>query len=107
MAGFSRMYCIGGLGGFMGADGINPLNALILVGDACIAFFPTYFRKCPSMDNVRKKTEWMKRLNFNLGNDEIPDEWSNLIKEVLPIFRKLNLFEANLIPLELNNYEIK
>ena len=34
MAGFSRIYCIGGLGGFMGADGINPILFQILVGDA-------------------------------------------------------------------------
>ena len=34
MAGFSRIYCIGGEGGFQGADGINPLLGQILVGDA-------------------------------------------------------------------------
>ncbi len=34
MAGFSKIYCVGGLGGFMGADGINPIFFQILVGDA-------------------------------------------------------------------------
>jgi len=34
MAGFSRLYCIGGLGGFEGADGINPIYLQILVGDS-------------------------------------------------------------------------
>ena len=34
MAGFSRMYVLGGEGGFMGADGVNPIELLILVGDA-------------------------------------------------------------------------
>ncbi|MDE0297811.1 MAG: hypothetical protein OXN17_04210 [Candidatus Poribacteria bacterium] len=34
MAGYSRIYCIGGEGGFMGADGINPIHFQILVGDA-------------------------------------------------------------------------
>jgi len=34
MAGFSRIYCIGGEGGFQGADGINPMALQIWVGDA-------------------------------------------------------------------------
>ena len=34
MAGFSKIYCVGGLGGFQGADGINPILFQILVGDA-------------------------------------------------------------------------
>jgi hypothetical protein len=34
MAGYSRLYCIGGEGGFRGADGINPILFQILVGDA-------------------------------------------------------------------------
>jgi len=34
MAGFSRMYVLGDQGGFMGADGANPIHLLVLVGDA-------------------------------------------------------------------------
>jgi len=34
MAGYSKLYCVGGLGGFMGADGINPILFQILVGNA-------------------------------------------------------------------------
>jgi hypothetical protein len=34
MAGYCRLYVIGGLGGFLGADGVNPIDLLILVGDA-------------------------------------------------------------------------
>lgn len=34
MAGFSKIYCVGGLGGFQGADGVNPILFQILVGDA-------------------------------------------------------------------------
>ena len=33
MAGYSKIYCIGPEGGFMGFDGINRLDLLILVGD--------------------------------------------------------------------------
>jgi hypothetical protein len=34
MAGYSEMYVIGGRGGFSGADGVNPIEALLLVGNA-------------------------------------------------------------------------
>ena len=34
MAGYSRMYVFGGEGGFMGADGVKPVELLVLVGDA-------------------------------------------------------------------------
>ena len=34
MAGYSKLYVVGGLGGFMGADGVNPIEFLVLVGDA-------------------------------------------------------------------------
>src|ERR1043165_3053644 len=34
MGGFSKIYCVGGLGGFEGADGINPIRLQIWVGDA-------------------------------------------------------------------------
>lgn len=34
MAGYSKLYVVGGLGGFKGADGVNPIEFLVLVGDA-------------------------------------------------------------------------
>lgn len=34
MAGYSKLYAVGSLGGFMGADGINPIEFMVLVGDA-------------------------------------------------------------------------
>ncbi len=33
MAGYSRFYVVGGLGGFQGADGVNPITFQILVRD--------------------------------------------------------------------------
>lgn len=33
MSGYSRLYVLGGEGGFQGADGINPIGLFILVGD--------------------------------------------------------------------------
>lgn len=34
VAGFTRLYVIGGPGGFAGSDGVNPIETLILVGEA-------------------------------------------------------------------------
>jgi hypothetical protein len=34
MAGFSKLYVIGGMGGYQGADGVNPIRMQIWVGDA-------------------------------------------------------------------------
>jgi len=34
MAGFSKIYCIGKAGGYLGSDGINRIQLQILVGDA-------------------------------------------------------------------------
>ena len=33
MAGYSKIYCIGGLGGFGGADGVNPIEIQIWQGE--------------------------------------------------------------------------
>src|SRR5262245_16652174 len=33
MAGYSKLYVVGGLGGFQGADGVNPIAFQILVGE--------------------------------------------------------------------------
>jgi hypothetical protein len=34
MAGYSKFFVVGGSGGFEGADGVNPIEFLILIGDA-------------------------------------------------------------------------
>jgi hypothetical protein len=44
MAGYSKLYVIGGSGGFMGADGVNPVKVMILVGDGSRQWLePHYF----------------------------------------------------------------
>ena len=43
MAGFSRIYVVGGEAGFMGADGVNPVEAFILVGDADRQWFEAHY----------------------------------------------------------------
>jgi hypothetical protein len=56
MAGFTKIYCIGGLGGYMGADGINPMLVQIWQGDADKQWFePHYFQNdLKPIGNVRK-----------------------------------------------------
>lgn len=136
MAGFSRLYCIGGLGGFMGADGINPIELQIWIGDsdrqwlearyfkeikpignlkvivpewgchpdslldACIAFYPQAFRECPSLTKVRKQLRDVEMLDFHMNKDEIPEDWFRLREEARLPFRKLNIFVADLIPVD-------
>ncbi len=44
MAGYDRLYCVGEPGGFMGADGINPIYFQILVGNSDRMWLePRYF----------------------------------------------------------------
>ena len=49
MAGFSKLYVIGGLGGFLGSDGVNPIYFQILVGVSSREWWePHYF-----MDEIK------------------------------------------------------
>ncbi len=135
MAGFSKIYLIGGQGGFQGADGINPIRLQIWVGDAdrqwlephyvdrsikplgtirslvparpddpealldaCIAFFPEHFKRCPSLSGVASELEGVTQMDFDLGIDRIPKIWPQLRIEARPEFKRLNIYEAELQP---------
>lgn len=53
MAGFSKLYVIGGQGGFMGADGVNPIEFFVLVGESDRQWLePHYFDR--SIDPIGK-----------------------------------------------------
>jgi len=43
MAGYSKIYCIGGRGGFLGTDGINPIDLQIWVGDADRQWYEAHY----------------------------------------------------------------
>ena len=134
MAGYSTIYCIGGEGGFQGADGMNPIYFQILQGegnrrwlephyfdktitpigkikaiipeslelkdaiiDACVAFAPKFFEKCPTLEQVKKECSTMTSLDFNLSKNEIPDSWYALREEARPIVEKeLNIVRARM-----------
>ena len=135
MAGFSKLYVIGGLGGFQGADGVNPILMQIWVGDsdrqwlephyidssikplgaiktlipkgpddpcslldACIAFFPKHFKRCPSLAEAALLLEDATRLDFDLDKPNIPVIWGTLREEARPYFNRLHIFEAVLHP---------
>mgnify|MGYP006095621229 CR=1 FL=1 len=139
MAGYSTIYCIGGLGGFQGADGMNPIHFQILQGegerrwlephyfdktitpigrisviipespelkdaiiDACVAFAPKFFEKCPTLEQVRKECSSMTRLDFcESEKKEIPDSWYALREEARPIVEK----ELNIVRARMNHLE--
>ena len=139
MSGFSKIYVLGGEGGFMGADGVNPISMLILVGDAgrqwlepkyfdnslkpigrirsivpkgpdhpnslldaCIAFCPGLFEKCPSMNEAKQKLKEARQLDFDLQYDEFSDVWERLREEAKPIFKDLSIWEGNLVRVKKN-----
>ena len=137
MSGYSKFYVVGGVGGYMGADGVNPIEFLILVGDAdrqwlephyfdksikplgriqtivppgpnlpdnildaCIAFGPRYFRSCPSLSKDKSELKNVTSLDFDARPQEILTSWAGLREEARPLFKRMNIWRADLIPIE-------
>ena len=67
----------------------------VAILDAVIAFFPAFFRACPSLAKVEAQLYGVERLDFNIG-ESVPAEWKQLRSEALPRFRELAVFEADL-----------
>jgi hypothetical protein len=137
VAGYSKLYVIGGLGGFMGYDGVNPIEFLVLVGDAdrqwlephyfdssirpigklrvivpagpdhpdalldaCIAFCPRHFQSCPSFSEVEAALQDVEGLDFDARPQTIPVAWARLRKEARPLLATMNIWRADLVPIE-------
>ena len=49
--------------------------------DALIAFAPKFFENCPSLEGVKNKLADKKILDFDLGKDDIPEDWNKLREE--------------------------
>lgn len=64
--------------------------------DACLAFYPQRFADCLSLLEVKKKVEGLTRLDFNFDTGKVPEEWHKLRSEAQPMFKRLNIFEAQL-----------
>lgn len=137
VAGYSKLYVVGSLGGFMGTDGIDPIEFLILVDnadrqwlephyfdrsimpigrlraimplgpnhpdsllDACIAFCPRRFKSCPSLVEVEPALGETDRLDFDASPQKIPGAWVRLREEARPLFAAMNIWRADLVPME-------
>jgi len=124
-------------GGLQGADTVNPIEFLVLVGDAdrqwlephyfdtsitpigrvqvivpahpddpdslldaCIAFCPRHFKSCPSLAEVERALADVDRLDFHLRPHDIPAGWVELRQEAKPLFAAMNIWQADLVPLE-------
>ena len=54
MAGFYKLYVVGGAGGFMGSDGVNPIDFIILEGEGSRMWFEArHFRPHTRASKVR------------------------------------------------------
>jgi hypothetical protein len=121
----------------MGADGVNPIEFLVLVGeadrqwlephyfdasiqpigklrvivpaepddpnsllDACIAFCPRHFRKCPSLEKVEAALQDAERLDFLARPQDILAAWARLRDEARPVLAKMDVRRADLVPIE-------
>ncbi|MGI9125975.1 MAG: hypothetical protein ACR2JM_14645 [Mycobacterium sp.] len=55
MAGFYKLYVVGGAGGFMGSDGVNPVDFIILEGGGHRMWFEArHFRPRTRVSTVRR-----------------------------------------------------
>lgn len=76
----------------------RPDDPLALL-DAAIVFASRLFEQCPSFNTVAAQLEGVGKLDFDIGRSA-PAEWTALRREALPIFQKLNVFEAELRPVD-------
>ena len=82
----------------------NGPNDPVSVLDACIAFYPHYFQKCPSLaEAVFLLGNDKTCLDFNLDPLNIPVIWKKLRKEARRYFKRLHIFEAVFVPFDLPN----
>lgn len=56
--------------------------------DACIVFAPKYFESCSSLEKIKLEFKDKTFLDFDLDKN-IPESWSQLRREALPIYKKL------------------
>jgi len=78
-------------------EGPDHPNLLI---DACLAFFPSHFSDCPSMERVAADAAGMERLDFDLRQKELPSDWPQLREEAREAFEDLFILKGELEPIE-------
>ena len=93
----SKMNSIGNINTIIPA---GPTDPYMLI-DATIAFAPKLFSRCKMLKIASRILKYHERLNFDNPID-IPNEWMLLRDEALPIFEKLNIYQAQLNLLDLS-----
>jgi hypothetical protein len=76
MSGYSRFYVFGGQGGYLGADGVNPIALMILIGDGNRQWLEPLY--------VDSKLERLGRLNTIAP--ALPDHPDNLLDACIAFF---------------------
>jgi hypothetical protein len=69
-----------------------------MVLDACLAFYPRPFRRCPSFRAVEAEARNLERLDFNAFPEAIPAAWPMLRAEARGLLAELGVWEAELRP---------
>ncbi|MBL8028724.1 MAG: hypothetical protein JNL74_20030 [Fibrobacteres bacterium] len=77
----------------------DPEDPDILL-DACIAFYPEAFKKCPSLERAEKSLGRKEFWDFNVNG--IPSIWKQLRKEAAEYFKQLIIYEAFLYKMNLD-----
>ena len=90
------------MGGIQAMVPASPDHHLALL-DAAIAFLPRHFEHCPSFSKVSEQVAAVTLLDFHLGQG-VPAEWGKLRDEALQTFRQLNVFQADLKPLDVTRF---
>lgn len=67
--------------------------------DVCIAFYPQYFRSCPSLEKVESALREVERLDFDAHPQEIPTAWASLREEARSTFADMHIWQADLTPI--------
>ncbi len=75
--------------------------------DACITFFPDYFRQCSFLGAVEKQLQNRFELDFRAGYDSVPEHWPYLREQALPAFRQLHICRADLEPVNVEDWSIE
>ena len=90
------------------ARGIAKVSRIVPAGpdhpdaliDACIAFYPDFFRTCPSLAEAELVLNDTELLDFDMGRSNVPVIWKKLREEARPRFKQLCIMQARLEPVE-------
>ena len=77
-------------------------NSTIAIVDACLAFYPSFFRECPALREVEGQLGNIELLDFDKGMHAIPAAWQSLRAQSAHLFAQLHVFKADLLLMDLS-----